>query len=1333
MCGDVDLHAKPITPKLYLARPNREIIAKLSEAYQIQRQISLSELYSLSFTIPFKLEENHELVRNRNASLLKERYQIKVEIGSNTEWYIITKVRDAMSDRGDTKFVECVYLSQELNDKLIGGYTAESKNARQVLEDVLGLTASWSIGYMDPDFELSYRSWEFSNNTLLDAVYQIMTRYNAIAEWDSVNRQLNMIKPELHGVNRLGTLSHHRYMKSIDKESNAEIVVTRLRPVGKDGMGIQRHNVNGSPYLEDFSYWLYPFQRDDQGHTLVHSQFMSEALCHALLDYQALQHEHEGQFKQYVEQLDQLSTTLSEQKTDVEALRNELAAITQLQLAQQYDEVMFFHRSTYNGGGESFAFDINDALYYAVLVKMDDPSGKTLTINGLPSPLSEEQWVMAGKLSTGTNRIQMSLSGAGATSVFIQIANISDEEFHSMNNSEAIINRYNYEHKEMEIASGELLIQQTEAQIEAINTNIAAIHELLSVSNNFTPEQLRELDQFIFEQKFEDDTLIDEMDLLEEAKKRLKEYQVPQLALKVDIVNFLECLEEQAVWDKLHLGDRVTIHYDVFQLKVEAKIVAIGFDYESSSIELTIASFKDLTTAYRQLENYIYQSNKTSGIVNDGKSKWNQAIVDTSEISKLFERFWDKVTNQIHMAVNQTVTINDKGITITDHHDPDRFLRLTNGAIGLTRSGGLRFETAISADGVIAEMVLGKLILGQRVTIGDEDGIWLTEGPRTTITDRCGRVAMQLGLYDESPDLYGLVIHRYDHTTNCSTDLINKIVANSEEGFKIQQWNGAQFVDKFYADSNGLLYAEDMTTKRLKIMSHTNELLLDSFTKFMDIGKFEAIITDGKLTSIEKLQIMGERSRIQAEYAKLLQQANTYKTTTRDTSIRIDITPFTAAYEQLLAYLEPLLADMETTSIIDRNEFVAKFDQYYDETVGMVNAINNSIKYSSVQFGAYFNNVIIDYVNGIVATRDDHAFRSTMSATKGFSIEKNMGSEQNPDWKNVFWADTDGIVRAKGIEIKDSFVLDSKIVLGTHPNMITLDPYGGGFYAGSQNGQAAPAHIAMDGTASFRKLLVTDGNDGVMLDSAQRILDLNKWNVLGAGRIEGDSIVVNTVISGMGIISNLAVNKLITFGKSDTIGTVLDYFHVQDNKLFLKTGEITGRQQMEVNENLLYWTDASKTTATTEVTAHPVWDLTIDDRVKFLLDHKGSGPEAYPRTAWGQGDGVVQDSTVDDDIRNNKSSRGFIEKPRGSFDFLYYSSNYAKERSMRLRNEGIVLIAEDSDTVINTKNIQFNMSAAGSLVIQHASGTTLEITSNGKIVLQSDSGIEFNAPSYVFQ
>lgn len=85
MLGTIDLQKKPVKPRLFLARPNREIIGRLSEAYQIQHDIKLTSLNEMTFSLPYFIESHHKRIRNPNMDKLRERYLILVKLGSQEE------------------------------------------------------------------------------------------------------------------------------------------------------------------------------------------------------------------------------------------------------------------------------------------------------------------------------------------------------------------------------------------------------------------------------------------------------------------------------------------------------------------------------------------------------------------------------------------------------------------------------------------------------------------------------------------------------------------------------------------------------------------------------------------------------------------------------------------------------------------------------------------------------------------------------------------------------------------------------------------------------------------------------------------------------------------------------------------------------------------------------------------------------------------------------------------------------------------------------------------------------------------------------------------------
>ncbi|OMD75292.1 phage tail protein [Paenibacillus odorifer] len=1338
MLGEIDFSKKPYKPNYFLAKPNKEIIAKLPEAYKDSLKLPVNETSELTLAIPYFIDENHVLKRNKHIDMLKENYLIMLKFGKMVSWFTVLSVNEIMDDTSSYKQITAFSLEIELGQRELKGYKAESKGAKTVLNEILADT-TWSVGDIDQDFELSKRSFEFLDNKKLGSIYDIANKYNAVALFDTDNQIVNLKKMELFGQYKGLTFSYESLLKGFDKKSDAKELVTRLYLEGKDGLTVNAIHPTGQSYIEDFSYFMYPFHRDENKVVIEHSDYMSDSLCHAILNYQELVEKNKDQFKLLKVARDGYNTTISKKQAELVDLQNQLKVIYNIvdnyQLNTSKIPTMFFENIEYSGLTRIIDFSSLQTMYpYAVMIKIVNASGTQASLNGELKFVPSNTWTLLGKVNNTTTS-NVTIAGNGVSSVNIQVTAINQSEYETASNNTAIIERYCPNNKQMQIDIKNAEIAEQSGYLSSIMIQINNLQSLLSSSNNFnfTPEQLIELQRFVKVSTFKDDTYIEAEDLLKAGEEKFKEVRIPLLTADIDVVYFLSVLSEQSKWDKLVLGDDVSVKYERIGVNVKAKIIEINYDFEGERISLTLANVRNDGSADLKLLDELNKSSYTSTTLEANKKDWLKSVTDVSDMSLLFEEFWDKVTNTINMSVNNTVDISNRGILITDPNDPMRFLKMVSGAIGMTKSGGQRYELGITPDGIVAQSLYGQVILGQRLVIGDADGVWLMEGPKTTITDRHGRVAMKLGLYEEEPDLYGMVINRYDGYDINST-LINKVIANSEDGFKIQRWNGYNFDDVFNVDTNGYLYSEDMTAKSLKIIDKDDGLLLDGYNKYMNIGKFTEIITDGKLTALEKLTVLGERTRIISEYAKLLQQANDYKTTSRDDTVRIDIPPFTAAYNALIAYLNPLLSNMNETSTIDRDEFINVFKMYYDQVVAIINGINDSIKYSSVQLGSLYNGTIIDALNGITVTRSDTMYRSIMNATRGFYLQKNTSTAENPIWKDQFWADTQGIVHAEGLKLNNSFFTDGDITGGNiYGSSITLrDAIGGvmklfpstGFWAGAENAIDAPSWIKPNGEAIFKKLIVKNGVDGgLMIDSENGFIDMNSWDLKGSGAIDAKLISATMVSAELGYISDIVAKSLSTMTRAAIAGWS-NFIEIKDKTIQWITGHVVQDEHTIVNGKPMYWVESSQTgVMTTDVTPWPVYRYVADKdnkKVKMEMGFKGEGSEATPYLRMGEGDNGT-----------GKSGISEVNKYKGGVKYEYGQGNYGKERSIDLKDEGILINSENGKTTISTKDFTVT-SDNGAVKIGNINGALFEITPDNVINFKG-AKINFDAAEYNFK
>ncbi|MBG9776209.1 hypothetical protein ABD71_25170 [Brevibacillus laterosporus] len=611
--GKIDFDKKPIQPQIFLAKPNRKIIAKLTEAHNIVFTSRLGSLNELTFDIPYEREVHHQNKRNPNIDHLRHRFLLKFVKGNYEEWFIIDVPTGSMNEKGDVKQIHAFSLGYELTDKNVREYKEISVYASAVLLDALRGTI-WNIGYVDAEFDLKFRSFEITSTTVLDFVYEIAKTFNALIVWDTKKRQINLYKHENLGNNKGLKFSYGRYLKTLEKEIQPDEMVTRLKVFGKDNLSIQRVNPTGSNYIENFGYFMFPFYRDEKRNVISHSHYMSDELCHAILDYVKLIDDHKDEFKKYLTEKEGYQKTLLTEKTVLVKLENELQVIL-------------------------------DNLFVA------------------QTTLQPDEFYQAQK----ANKLQ-------------------------------------------DIANQKAVIKRIESLIATVDSKINTLKNKISVERNFTPELIKERNQYIIEKEWVNEQIIDDKDLYDAGIKVFEEFAKPKTVINMDVVNFFEIIEEQRNWDKLNLGDTVNIQYEKLDVNVTAKITEMEFNFEDSNIKLTIANVNDIETNEDKFIKSLYKSISTSTKVDMSKYKWDKYEHDLGDVSKIIQNMYDYVKDQLTMAFNETVIIDRSGITIIDPNDPLTYLRATHGCLAITNNGGNTFSHAITGKGTIKEKILYRKI-----------------------------------------------------------------------------------------------------------------------------------------------------------------------------------------------------------------------------------------------------------------------------------------------------------------------------------------------------------------------------------------------------------------------------------------------------------------------------------------------------------------------------------------------------------------------------------------------------------------------------------------------
>lgn len=320
---------KPGHIKLSLAKPNKKKIANIVDFSNVSLNLNFTELHDLTFNIPTKARYNLTMKSNHVAEIVKGWYLIKAEFLNRVEWFVITGLTKSENEE-QTIQVRAQGLPYILHKSKIKSYEGISKNLLEVATDCLKGTC-FTVDFIDPSFNEKRRSFDVTS-TRYEFLKNIWETFEAVPIFDTVNNTVSFYKKETLSKYKGVRFSPERFMFDMEDTIDIDQVVTRLNITGKDGIVINSVNPTGQSYLDDFSYFLYPFERDEKRNVIKHSDYMDDDLCHAILDYNELVNKEGSSFYLLLNQKKDLEATKTTQE-------NTLFTLEKIELQQILDKI----------------------------------------------------------------------------------------------------------------------------------------------------------------------------------------------------------------------------------------------------------------------------------------------------------------------------------------------------------------------------------------------------------------------------------------------------------------------------------------------------------------------------------------------------------------------------------------------------------------------------------------------------------------------------------------------------------------------------------------------------------------------------------------------------------------------------------------------------------------------------------------------------------------------------------------------------------------------------------------------------------------------------------
>lgn len=310
--------------------------------------------------------------------------------------------------------------------------------------------------------------------------------------------------------------------------------------------------------------------------------------------------------------------------------------------------------------------------------------------------------------------------------------------------------------KQSQINTRENQITSIEANINSIEGNIDSIINIISMENNFTEAQLIELEEFIIEDTYQDPSfLVSDLatyaesvevqrDLLETGQSILARVSYPRYRIKIDVVDFLKNKEFANWWDKLHIGDIIRVNVDD-SFVVDVRVTSYTHSWDDNKLTINLGDKYKFDDGVIELIDLLKSSISTSTNVNYERYKYKDYTSNNkNEILEFINSSIDLNKNAVVGGTNQEMLFDQSGLLMrrwepsANDYSPKQ-LKVTNNAIVLTDDAFNTAKTAIGQlsnglYGIAAEVIAGKMILGNNMIIETGNGDFRVDGSGVNIT-----------------------------------------------------------------------------------------------------------------------------------------------------------------------------------------------------------------------------------------------------------------------------------------------------------------------------------------------------------------------------------------------------------------------------------------------------------------------------------------------------------------------------------------------------------------------------------------------------------------------
>lgn len=291
------------------------------------------------------------------------------------------------------------------------------------------------------------------------------------------------------------------------------------------------------------------------------------------------------------------------------------------------------------------------------------------------------------------------------------------------------------------------------SQMQLIGKQMAKETSEDSQGKIFTNVDLEELDDITIEQTYTDDYYTKAKGLFEYGKTLMKDKATLRYTFTLEHKDLAQNIKHPLGWEWfIELGAKVEIA-DKDIANKDGFITIYAYKYSPKTKQMTSVEFDNnsaVIKAVSGIASFSKIAHNTANMTDFWKHTWVEADKATAIVSDIRKNGLDLASNMVRggNTVNK-ISMTESGIFVIDAENEDNQVYIGASLIAITDDRWITSKTAIDKNGLISDTLVGRLILGEKLFISNEDGSFEILPNGITIRDELGKEQVSLGIDDK--------------------------------------------------------------------------------------------------------------------------------------------------------------------------------------------------------------------------------------------------------------------------------------------------------------------------------------------------------------------------------------------------------------------------------------------------------------------------------------------------------------------------------------------------------------------------------------------------------